>query len=464
MEKEIENAIENGEFYKNSSSSQDDRTLLVLVPGWRFKPFHYKGLLLKLMKENFLSGCDLLPYKYQNGPCSNKDPQDIAKELSNRIQKQQENRKYKSIYVIGHSIGALFIRQAILNVYVDNKKLPPSSWVSIVKRLILLAGTNKGFVPPSRISEFLVSLGDSVSSFFPIATLIRSCLRGSTWVTSLRMEWLRVFSTNQSPEIIQFYGSMDNYVGEDDFLEINRFDTANFFKLEGVTHKGFSSIHVNHYQAIRNAFRCKLKHDLIPDEKKRDHLIFLIHGIRDFSEWQDALDYEIEKIQKNITVIPVQYGYFNILQFLIPFERARAVRVFVDKYVQEVSKSPNAYISVAAHSHGTLVFEKAVRENSFIKVDQAYLAGSVLPKDTPWSDYNKYRVGKILNVKATRDWPVGILCNALKWVSKDLGTAGYHGFDDENMVRNYSLEGPHDVALQPSNSMVRGEMQGGSKR
>jgi pimeloyl-ACP methyl ester carboxylesterase len=449
----INDTITQGTFYANPLSTPNDRTLLVFVPGFRLKPLAFQGLLTNLMQEEFLQGCDLLPFEYNNHRLSNADPEDISIQLTQTIEDRHRERGYQSVYLLGHSIGALLIRRTILIGYESD-----FTWIRRIRRLVILAGTNRGYVPALPTDK----MGALVISFFglPISRLIMSCLRGAPWVTALRMEWLRRFNPEASakqPPTVQFYGTLDRVVALDDASEINRFDNACFIQLEAVTHEGFAAIRDKahtHYQRIRNALVHELPATVKPRTEKRDHLVFLIHGICDFAEWQDALEYEIESLEKNIVVIPVQYGYFTILQFLIPHQQRRAIRVFVDKYVQEVSKSPQATIAVAAHSNGTLVFERAVRENRFLKVDRAYLAGSILPSKIQW-DQPPYcdQVKQIRNITATRDWPVGILVNSLRWIYRSFGTAGFHGFKNKKL--NYSLEGAHDVALQPHH---RGEV------
>jgi len=444
----VEESIERGVFHANTSADDDKRTLLVCVPGWRLRPSAFKPLLLSLLQEDFLAHSDLLPYAYRNGRLSNADPEQVARELAAKLEDAHTTRGYRAIYLLGHSIGALIIRRAFLFGH-DHK----SEWVSANVRLVLLAGTNRGFSPSlisDKLSAFLISLFN-----LPVASLIMSCQRGSPWVTGLRMRWLRRFTDGgkRPPDIVQFYGSLDSVVPADDAMEVNRFDNARFVSLAGVTHEGFGAISGesdrHHYATIRDAFLDKVHAPFAAPHEKRDRLVFLIHGIRDFAEWQEALEYEIENLQQEAAVVPVQYGYFNILQFLWPHQRKRAVRIFVDRYVQEVSKSPSATVAVGAHSNGTYVFERAIRNSPFMEVERAYLAGCVLPRRIRWSDDDHSRVRQVCNVTATKDWPVGFLCSALKWLYPSMGTAGYHGFVDDPSVENRRLAGRHGVALAP---------------
>lgn len=450
--KQVERAIAAGELYRCSVQNLKERILIVFVPGWTFKPYHFQRLLLELLDEEGLEGSDLLPFRYSNHVTSREDPRRVASDLAARIDDAFSEREYDAIFLVGHSIGALLVREALLQAHQQGRV-----WVPAVRRLVLLAGTNRGFVPGTHLQR----AGAYVASFLKatfnssISRLIMEAQLGSEWVTSLRMRWLRTFSGGDAvpPQIVQLYGEKDLVVSADDALDISRYDNSAVERLPGVDHGGFRGLGKGNpaYERIVDAFFRELPKAGKPRTKDRKRLVFLIHGIRDFAEWQYALDYEIEKRDESIDVIPVQYGYFNVLQFLLPHQQSRAVRVFVDKYVEEVSLSPMAKIAVAAHSNGTRVLQQAVSANEFIRVDRAYFAGSVLPTDVPWGlpPYRE-RVGILRNVRATKDIPVGFLCRALEWVpviGRGLGTAGYHGFRDGS-VDNRVLDGGHGAALK----------------
>ena len=448
---DIAHAIGEGSLYRSPAAPTAGRVLLVFVPGWTLKPGDFDPLLLGLLGESGFEDGDLLPYAYDNRAASSADPRQVALDLADLIREAAAERGYARIYLMGHSIGALLIRAAFLEA-----RARGDGWVDAVSRLILLAGTNRGFVPGTwqqRTGAFLVSFLNATFGL-RIARLIMEAQFGSEWVTALRMSWLRTFSAKDAtpPPIVQLYGADDRVVSAEDALDINRFDNSAVERLAGVDHDGFCRLGPGDpaFLRIRDAFFRELPGGGRPRILERSGLVFLIHGIRDFAEWHYALDYVIENQDEAIAVIPVQYGYFNILQFLLPHQQRRAVRVFVDKYVQEVSLSPMAWVAVGAHSNGTRVFEQAVRANEFIRVDRAFLAGSVLPTGIPWGEepYRR-RVREVRNMRATQDVPVGFLCRALQWVpilGRDLGTAGFDGFGKPTHDR--CLDGGHGVALQ----------------
>src|SRR5207244_4069973 len=87
---------------------------------------------------------------------SNASPNDIAAGLNTAIQEVDAQHSYRRIVLVGHSIGALVTRKAFLyarGAAVDTKDptgspLPgrqPVGWASKVVRMVLLAGTNRGW-------------------------------------------------------------------------------------------------------------------------------------------------------------------------------------------------------------------------------------------------------------------------------------------------------------------------------
>src|SRR5262249_39237351 len=144
------------------------------------------------------------------------------------------------------------------------------------------------------------------------------------------------------------------------------------------------------------------------------NLVFLVHGIRTFADWQENLSYEISQVDPGARIVSVRYGYFSLLQFLLSSQRRRCVASCADVYIQECAKTViHDKIIVAAHSNGTYAFAHAMREFPDMIVHRAYLAGSVLPRRFRWNDLEG-RLGEIRNDLANWDWPVGCLCNGLR--------------------------------------------------
>ncbi|MCA9079677.1 MAG: hypothetical protein KDA58_03920, partial [Planctomycetaceae bacterium] len=179
-------------------------------------------------------------------------------------------------------------------------------------------------------------------------------------------------------------------------------------------------------------------------------VVFLVHGIRDFAEWQATLGAEIQRLSPEAIIVPVTYGYFTALQFLYRTSRKRAMRVFVDRYTQARAEHRGAIFHVACHSNGTWVVAHALKDNLSFRIKNLYLCGSVLSRTFPWHKLQGSRItGKIRNDCANQDWPVGVLCSILSWIPLwwDLGSGGVDGFQQRVVTNNQYLQGHHGIAL-----------------
>ena len=147
---------------------------------------------------------------------------------------------------------------------------------------------------------------------------------------------------------------------------------------------------------------------------------------------------------------------------MLSTQRAWCIRSFADFYIQECAKTDiRDKIIVAAHSNGTYAFAHAMQKFPDIRVDRAYLAGSVLPRRFRWNDLAR-QIGEIRNDRANWDWPVGCLCNGLRflpWLWGMIGTGGFLGFIPPParasggrtvpIQDNSYLDGDHGAAFQP---------------
>ncbi|MCG6536580.1 MAG: hypothetical protein L7F78_18200, partial [Syntrophales bacterium LBB04] len=125
-------------------------------------------------------------------------------------------------------------------------------------------------------------------------------------------------------------------------------------------------------------------------QRNRQHVVFLIHGIRTHAEWAEKAASILEnESNKSLKVRPIRYGYFSLLMFLppIPFLRQIPVRRITKLLKDELKKDPKPIISVIAHSYGTyIVYKILMNEKKLPKNDneiQFYriiLCGSIIPE------------------------------------------------------------------------------------
>ena len=118
------------------------RDLIVFVPGWGRPANYYHLLLTGFQTQPGLpfSNSDILTLDYPVRWFSNADPNEVARQMEQVIQVEFQ-KGYTQIYLVGHSIGGLLLRRALLEGY-----SAASPWTGAVKSLVLLASGNRGYV------------------------------------------------------------------------------------------------------------------------------------------------------------------------------------------------------------------------------------------------------------------------------------------------------------------------------
>ncbi|ULA65683.1 MAG: membrane protein of unknown function [Nitrospira sp.] len=459
------------------SSGPKPNDLVVFVPGlhplWR-NPRHYEPIE-SLLRDVFPQ-CELFTFSYVGTYWSSEDPEEISSELEEEIGKRIKGDKTgKSIYLVGHSFGALLLRQALLMNTRPARKVP---WVDRVDRAILLAGANRGFEPHKRGYKYIAGF---LGFWQWLPRRIRpghlglAGLRGSVWVTNLRMEWV----TQGTPPLdlpltIQIRGTQDGLVGPHDSVDITYSRKSDVIQMSGLGHSEIALLRSKRVAEIRPELLTALQKAVrqpappLPPTAANapKHLVFLVHGIRDFAEWHEDLARTIlEKAshgRSSVEVVSISYGYFTALQFLFPVARRRCGRAILDQYVQYKVRYPEAIFSAIAHSNGTYALTWAMQKNPFLCWKNIYLAGCVRNSNFPWQDISS-QFEKVRNDCASRDWPVGALCWWLSLVPVfyrgDLGTAGVSGFSGPlvrsprlgsyKVINNQFHDGDHSSALNP---------------
>ena len=164
-------------------------------------------------------------------------------------------------------------------------------------------------------------------------------------------------------------------------------------------------------------------------------VVILIHGIRTTARWQSRAAAKIEAAT-SARVIPLKYGYFDILRFLCPFGICRRGPIErLRKQIEGVrDQYPEHRIVLFAHSFGTYALSRILMENPHFKFDRIVLCGSVIPENFDWSRVGSQiraaeRREAIINDCGTRDvWPV--IARAVTW---GYGASGTYGFGDFNV-------------------------------
>ncbi|MDX0849182.1 hypothetical protein GOD74_12250 [Sinorhizobium medicae] len=119
-------------------------------------------------------------------------------------------------------------------------------------------------------------------------------------------------------------------------------------------------------------------------------VIILVHGIRTRAFWQGMVR-SILTQELGATVVPIKYGYFDLLRFLCPFGFCRrgpinrvhrAIREVVDDYDDQRP-------IIIAHSYGTYAVAKVLEEYSDVYLCRMILCGSVVPNNFRWDRTKK---------------------------------------------------------------------------
>ena len=159
---------------------------------------------------------------------------------------------------------------------------------------------------------------------------------------------------------------------------------------------------------------------------EEETVVILIHGIRTYAIWQNALKKKIES-SLSFKVIPLDYGYWDVFRFWIPID---FIRVGAVKHISEelniIKRDyPSANIVIVAHSFGTYITGKILQNNSHYQITRLLLCGSILPENFKWDKlYNFKEEKQIVNEVGTKDfWPM-----LAKSMTFGYGASGTFGF------------------------------------
>lgn len=162
----------------------------------------------------------------------------------------------------------------------------------------------------------------------------------------------------------------------------------------------------------------------------KNTVVVLIHGIRTRAQWQGVIRHALEA--RGLIAIPTNYEKFDVVRFLLPFEKFKQLPVKkVDSEIRAAKKKfPDASISLLAHSFGTYITGKLLSSAEH-KFDRVALCGSVLRSDFDFASSTD-RFSEIVNEVGCRDiWPV--LAAKLSW---GYGPTGSFGFNRGASVRD----------------------------
>lgn len=135
-------------------------------------------------------------------------------------------------------------------------------------------------------------------------------------------------------------------------------------------------------------------------------VVALIHGIRTAAGWQEKAR-EALAVEGKVVVAPIGYGYQDVIRFLGPCRKAAIERVQRElRDLQRLHKDSD--LVVMAHSFGTYIVSRILREEPDIRIKRLLLCGSIIPTAYRWDSLpHEFTNQTCVNEVGTRDvWPV----------------------------------------------------------
>jgi predicted esterase len=484
-------------------------TLIVLVHG-QVRTIEWVRTALERIRQA-RPDADILFLKYPSHPASNANAFEIADQMCGCIHGQFAAGQYENIILVGYSRGALLLRKAYVYGHgliqdletVPSQTRPQLPWVRAVKRVVLLAGMNRGWtlrrrLPSMSIAEWLwLRFMRRIARLTGTASLYGQCENGHPFVANLRIQWLDLMRSLQAaepkpgapkpdqpmpderPVVIQLLGDRDDFVSSEDQADVKVARDFIWVKVSNSTHSGIMDFSdplcgQERWHKFAEALgdekavaRLKLLSTKPPDTQDPDVkvAVIVLHGIRDMAGWTSAFQRPLQDAFRRRHPAPdklyvhrASYGFFGMLPFLLWADRQSNVRWFMDEFTEIKAAYPNLEaVHFIGHSNGTYVLASALKSYKTLKVGRIAFAGSVVRRDYNW-DALVGRIGKIRNYVGSGDWVVGWFPRLFEMrpfslLNPDIGSAGFDGFIRPlgNALEIKYVHGSHGAALAPNN-------------
>jgi len=379
----------------------------------------------------------------------------------------------KEVRLIGHSVGGLLVRAAYLRSAgsYSNETADSNPWAPKVTRLVLLGSPNSGY-QPMKMNPVLWLLYVIITPFFRYTA--EEVKRGGYWITNLRLRWLEhtIALGAMSPIIYNVLGDADDIVKLKDIEDQAFMPNSRKLELRGADHAGLveldnSADSQSRWRDLKKVIFDPLGKQAAANQRSKAPVYFIEHGIRTDSmdDWISNISDAVMKLPGKPSIVNAHnYGFFSAWQFALPFNRRTNVHSFLVAYGEAAqTHDPNGF-QFFGHSNGTFMMGRSMKMVSAVRFRRIMLAGSVLPTDFPWTEYDERRQigcfdengqwqqGDVHNDRAAKDGPVGILAAILHGMwpfNQDIGSAGSRGFTNAPIVTDHPLtwKGGHAGAL-----------------
>ena len=182
------------------------------------------------------------------------------------------------------------------------------------------------------------------------------------------------------------------------------------------------------------------------ERRKARGLLFTIHGVNTKAFWNSKFA-PLACSQGWIFAPFIYKGPVGLL--CSPSMRKKVVEQFNDYYYALSQKYEATRASIVAHSFGTYIIAKYLRNHSYedflpIPIDSVVLAGSIVDEDYDWLKFFPNKVGRILNISSPNDNAVKLMPES-RWIKKYVmgerdeifGKIGYTGIKEPDTPINY---------------------------
>src|SRR5215470_7637458 len=183
---------------------------IILVHGFASKHWIWDDFISCVKQDTASSDFDFYSFEYDAFWESPVNLDDAALALAQQIERVRSLNHHQNIILIGHSIGGLVARAAVLYGR-GARGTEKYRWAeeNCLRRLVLIASLNRGtrYFEQHRFQRFLagVKYKPKGRPFF-----LEQFLHGSPFVTNLRLDWIVEFSGSKNPpEVVQVYGEAD---------------------------------------------------------------------------------------------------------------------------------------------------------------------------------------------------------------------------------------------------------------
>jgi hypothetical protein len=177
-------------------------------------------------------------------------------------------------------------------------------------------------------------------------------------------------------------------------------------------------------------------------------VVITLHGIESRGEWQKQATPILA--QEGWVPVPLDYGNFSTIKFLMPPARSRKLAWFVGQYEAVRNALTGGGVerpSIIAHSFGSYIVAKALEKYHWIKFDKVLFCGSIVRPNYPWAEiFKRHQVNCVRNEYGSLDFWAGVVGYGVF----DAGPSGKRGFiGNDPDVDNHHFPYSHSEYFLP---------------